>query len=221
MDRHTLRTLSPAVVAVALTIALLGAGQLVDASTGRAGKAPARGTSIQVMVELFRVALVDQETIRYRRDMRALDPRGPDTALADLMKGPSFLAGTPAIIHSTSWRYQEDGTVVLTYLAFGEGLAPRAEARPEVRTVRQRDLPQLGTTDPDKPRPPTIKYEDVLAHGLRHLALLARRTGNDAFAKRLGLRSRNFFASLEPEVAGEIRNGASYDRSGPDWGAPR
>ena len=106
-------------------------------------------------------------------------------------------------------------TVVLTYLAFGEGLAPNSGAQPEAHTVRRQDLPRIATTDPDTPSPPTIKDYDVLAHGLRHLALLARRTGNDLFTNRLGPRSRKFFASIQPEVPGEIRDGLPLDRAVP------
>jgi len=53
-------------------------------------------------------------------------------------------------------------------------------------------------------RTSSLAHLDVLAHGLRHLALLARRTGGDRFIERLSERSRKFFSSIEPEVAGEI-----------------
>jgi hypothetical protein len=81
---------------------------------------------------------------------------------------------------------------------------PSGGARKDARTIRQYALPGIGTTDPDKPRPPSLVHEDVLAHGLRHLALLARRAGGDRFVERLGERSRRFFSSSEPELAGEI-----------------
>ena len=116
-----------------------------------------------------------------------------------------FLVGTPAIVHSTSWRYENDGTVVLTYVAFGERITPKAETWGDVRTVAKAQLPDLGVTDPDHPRPKSIEHADVLSHGLRHLALLARRRGgNQAFIERLSERSRKFFSSIEPELAGEI-----------------
>jgi len=34
--------------------------------------------------------------------------------------------------------------------------------------------------------------------------MLARRSGGDRFAERLGERSRKFFSSIEPVLAGEI-----------------
>ena len=172
---------------------------------------PAAGTAraIRVVVELFQVGLVDADHLRYLRQEVVLDRRGPDSVVAELLQsgegGLPFLAGTPAIVHSTSWRYEKDGTVVLTYLAFGERIAPKVDTWRDVRTIAKAQLPDLGVTDPDHPRPKTIEHADVLSHGLRHLALLARRHGsNQAFAERLSERSRKFLGTIEPELAGEI-----------------
>jgi hypothetical protein len=162
----------------------------------------------RVVIELFQVTLGESASLRYVRRVAALDGRGPDATVAELLRGsaeaPSFFDGNPAIVHSTSWRYEEGGTVVLTYLAYGEKVKQATFARKDTRTILQKDLPGIGVTDPDKPRPPSLAHEDVLAHGLRHLALLARRAGGDKFALRLGERSRRFFSYIEPELAGEI-----------------
>jgi hypothetical protein len=77
-------------------------------------------------------------------------------------------------------------------------------ARKDDRTILIKDLPGIGMTDPDKPRPAVLAHVDVLAHGLRHLALLARRTGGDRFVERLSAGSHKFLGSIEPELAGEI-----------------
>jgi hypothetical protein len=166
------------------------------------------GPKVRVVIELFQVALVDGTSVRYLRRESVLDRRGPDKAVAGLLHGkggaPTFFAGAPLMVHSTSWRYEDSGAVVLTYLAYGEELNPTAGAQRDVQTIRTSALPGIGTTDPDKPRPPSLAHEDVLAHGLRHLALLARRAGGDRFVERLGECSRRFFSSIEPELAGEI-----------------
>jgi hypothetical protein len=202
MDRRwRLRSFVMAVVACSVGFACLAA-----AKTVRRRPAEHKPSTIKVMVELFQVALADDATVLYRRDERALDVRGPDDAVAALM--PS---AHPAIVHSTSWRFEAGGTVLLTYLAFFDG-AYTTSTMPEASAIRARDLPRIGTTDPDHPRPPTLQREEVLAHGLRHLALLARRTGGEAFASRLGVRSRKFFSSIEPEVAGQVR--PSYPSQG-------
>jgi hypothetical protein len=209
-------------LACALAIVPVLIGFTAQAKTGKSSPAnPQKARPVQVMVELFQVALLDGDKLRYLHRQGLLDTRGPDAVVAELLRGKtdvaSFFAKAPVIVHSTSWRFEDDGTVVLTYLAFGEA----ADSPPDrdVRTVAKADLPEIGTTDPDRPRPATLHHEDVLAHGLRHLALLARRTGGQAFARRLSMRERAFFTAIEPEIAGEIRDGRPAIPSMP--GAPR
>jgi hypothetical protein len=198
------RTLSLASLVLAAVVLLSDHGATAGDGVVVAEANPAP----KVVIELFEVALIDGASLRYVRRVAALDIRGPDGVVAELQRGsaesPSFFDGGPAIVHSTSWRYEAGGTVVLTYLAYGEKVNPSGVARKDARTIRRNALPGIGTTDPDKPRPPSLAHEDVLAHGLRHLALLARRAGGDRFVERLGARSRRFFSSIEPGLAGEI-----------------
>jgi hypothetical protein len=193
--------------ALTLLLASVGGPARADGKS-RAADGQKAPPDVRVRVELFQVALVDDGKLSYLRQEIALDARGPDAAVAQLQHGPGsvapFFEGAPAIVHSTSWRYESDGIVVLTYFAFGERLTNGAAKRAGVTTTKWRNLPGLGPTDPDKPRPPVLHHEDVLAHGLRHLALLARRAGNDRLADRLSKRSRTFFAAIEPEIAGQI-----------------
>ena len=98
---------------------------------------------------------------RVRREMLA-DGVHPD----DLALG---LAGltlcTPgALLHSTSWRY-ENGTLVLTYAALPDA-APADQTRPvDVDAM-------VVSTSPLVPSPCAIDLDAVAAHACRHLALL-------------------------------------------------
>ncbi len=73
------------------------------------------------------------------------------------------------VVHSTSWRQEADGVVMLTHLAV---VRPPAdvpdgfEERPVMRCP-------LARGDPTSP-PPHVEIEQVLEHALRHLAWLAR-----------------------------------------------
>jgi hypothetical protein len=195
-------------VALGTFLALACVGGLADGSGKARGAAgPDRTPAVRVVVELFQVVLLDQERLMFLRQEAPLDTRGPDVAVAELQRGGgpgSLLAEAAAIVHSTSWRFERDGTVVLTYLAFGERPSPSAPGRTGVQTMPWRKLPGLGPTDPDRPSPAVLRHEDVLAHGLRHLALLARRRDNDAFAARLTKAGKALFAAVEPEIAGKI-----------------
>ena len=103
-----------------------------------------------------------------------------------------------ALIHSTSWRWEPDGRIVLTYVAWvKEGtLGPAARSLPE--------LAAPGPVDPLRPRPANIRELDPLAHGLRHLAFLLRTSRDGAMARALGPPAVAAIQRLEPDVAGEL-----------------
>jgi hypothetical protein len=68
--------------------------------------------------------MINFDHLHANRSALVLGRRGPDALVAGLLGGgrdaPTFLSGTPLMVHSTSWRYEASGTVVLTYLAYGE-----------------------------------------------------------------------------------------------------
>lgn len=174
-----------------LALALL----LATAATGTAGQAAA---ATSVAVEVFTVGLAGDaaEAVWYRRDDGPLTGGADPT---DLARELGERAATRIVlIHSTSWRWEPDGRIVLTYLAWAADGHLRDGAQP---------LPQLappGPTDPLHPRPPEIRELDPLAHGLRHLAfLLANDAGGDV-ASALGPRATAALRALEPTVAGEL-----------------
>ena len=76
------------------------------------------------------------------------------------------LMGEPVLVHSTSWR-RARGAVVLSFVVVNaDGQAPQLVGVPILRA----DLARSGTTGAAK----TIAAAQVLEHGLRHLAWLAR-----------------------------------------------
>lgn len=168
---------------------------LAVAATATAGQ-PEATTSVEV--EVFTVGLAGDaaQAVWYRRDHGPLTGGADPTGLARDLGGRA--ADRIVLIHSTSWRWEPDGRIVLTYLAWAADGALGDGARP---------LPQLappGPTDPLHPRPPEIRELDPLAHGLRHLAfLLATDAGGDV-AKALGPRATAAVQALEPTVAGEL-----------------
>ena len=103
-----------------------------------------------------------------------------------------------ALIHSTSWRWEPDGRIVLTYVAWVKEstLGPAARSLPTLAAPRP--------VDPLRPRPPEIRELDPLAHGLRHLAFLLRTSRDGAMARALGPQATAALQKLEPDVAGEL-----------------
>jgi hypothetical protein len=159
-----------------------------------------------VAVEVFAVAF-DADGLLYWRDIQPLTRSGgvPENAVRALLAKHSRRSPSPTpvtrVIHSTSWRYEAPGQIVLTYLAC---VAPDGEPLPDAIHLRMDELPGLAPTDPLHPRPPVIRERDVLAHGLRHLALLMNREPEGELARALNPAGRMMLWRLNPTVAGQL-----------------
>ncbi len=165
---------------------------LVAASMAYA-EPPAAAPVTRVAVEVFSVGSGANDALLFARAEGELrdgaNPDGRARALAE---------GEVTLIHSTSWRWEPDGRIVLTYLAWArEGSLGRTARR----------LPKLippGPTDPLHPRPAEIRELDPLAHGLRHLSFLLRTSKDGAVATALGSRGVAALSRVEADVAGEL-----------------
>jgi hypothetical protein len=156
---------------------------------------PAAAT--RVAVEVFGVGLSGSADglVFTRREGPLENGENPDPRARQLAEesGPQIV-----LIHSTSWRWEPNGRIVLTYVAWvKEGTLGRAA----------RFLPKLaapGPVDPLRPRPAEIRELDPLAHGLRHLAFLLRTSRDGAMARALGPPGVAALQAIEPDVAGEL-----------------
>jgi hypothetical protein len=76
------------------------------------------------------------------------------------------LMGEPLLVHSTSWR-RARGSVILSFVVVNrDGQAPELAGIP----VRRAELARGGATS----APISVAYQQVLEHGLRHLAWLVK-----------------------------------------------
>jgi hypothetical protein len=151
-----------------------------------------------VSVEVFTVAVApaNGDGLMFTRSEGVLSGGiNPDQRARELA---AEATGQLRLIHSTSWRWERDGRIVLTYLAWAKdgSLAPGARQLPE--------LAPPGPTDPLHPRPPEIGELDPLAHGLRHLAFLLRTSSDNSVADALGPAICAQLLRIEPMVAGEL-----------------
>jgi hypothetical protein len=174
----------------ALTVALL-----LVACACAPGDHPQR---TEVTVEVFTVALAGEDhggLVFTRSEGRLVGGINPDQRARELA---AEATGELRLIHSTSWRWEPDGRIVLTYLAWAGdgGLAPGARPLPS--------LAPPGPTDPLHPRPAEIGELDPLAHGLRHLAFLLRTGTDGSVAEAIGPRACEELKRFEPAVAGEM-----------------
>ena len=156
---------------------------------------------MNVRFEIFVVAAAEGN-IRYRRSV--VDATGrekdPDEVVAEHLarNEPGCKA---RFVHSTSWRYEEDGVLILTYLVLVAALPPNLAGQEGFLNALPSDLP-VGRS-PTAPKPEAIREEHVLAHGLRHLALLEQEKG--ALTDHAGPHFAGALRSLAPVPAGRIR----------------
>jgi len=103
--------------------------------------------------------------------------------------------GDAAVLcHSTSWRQEGPSRLVLTYVLLPDSPGPGAE--------HYVPSPIVAATDPASPQPEEVEVENVLAHALRHLAMLSR---EDPTIRRL--------VPLEPPLWEAIRQAAVTART--------
>ncbi|GIH23506.1 hypothetical protein Aph01nite_18160 [Acrocarpospora phusangensis] len=124
---------------------------------------PERGL-VPLSVEILALRVDEAGRWRYRRLVTALrDGETPDEAVRRHVGVAADDQAT--VVHSTSWRYQPKGRLVLTYAVCPDpDPLASAEELTEFRLAR-------GST-PAAPSPDDVQVENVAAHALRHLAHL-------------------------------------------------
>ncbi len=154
---------------------------------------------MKVWIELFRVSFEGPEvcykTTRIDATARGCDP---DDLVAEHLRSSGLLPQERAFVHSTSWRYEGPANLVLTYLALGEG---PPELAPGTRRADLRAIALPPSADACRPRPAEIREEHVLAHGLRHLALLEQQRSAVAAASASFAQA---LAGYDPGPAGRL-----------------
>jgi len=161
---------------------------------------------MKVRLEIFLATLVGDTTVRYvvhRHDITH-KPRNPDDLVLDLTfnanAGPVTISKKNCYIHSTSWRYERDGTIVLTYFVYSD----RMEFRDGVGSVlKLEDVSITVSEDATRPRPAVLMEEQIVAHGIRHLSYLAK-TNNRNLLDVISAESLRRFKAMESLLAGKF-----------------
>jgi hypothetical protein len=146
------------------------------------------------VVEVVLLSAVDDE-LHFR--VRRADQR--DAAPDSVARSLAGLTG-PALLHSTSWRY-ERRRIVLTYVALPD--RPGTAATAPVRS------PIASSLDPLRPAPAAVRPDEVAAHACRHLAFLS---ATDPVVRQVASELPELWElidAFEPAVAGVLASNAS------------
>lgn len=99
------------------------------------------------------------------------------------------VVGPPVLVHSTSWR-RDHGAVVLTFVVvIDDALVGVMDSAP----IGRSELARSEATG----APPSVGHEQVIEHGLRHMAWLA--VDDPVVASQLSAGWRSVLASYVPE----------------------
>ncbi|WP_326641657.1 hypothetical protein OG884_02415 [Streptosporangium sp. NBC_01755] len=119
---------------------------------------------VPVSVEILLLRADPAGAWRYRRIVTSLD-RGENPDQAVRRAGGLTAEATSTVVHSTSWRYQPEGQVVLTYAVCPDPAA-------HLPAIALTDFQLVRGSAPSAPSPEHLQVENVVAHALRHLAFL-------------------------------------------------
>ena len=162
---------------------------------------------MKIFLEIFIATLASGESIAYTKrniDITG-DIRDPDEIVNEIIQNSldvSRMVRTNAyIVHSTSWRYESDGSLLLTYMVYSEQLNFTGNNH---RLLNVRDVRMPSSRDSLRPRPHRIEEEHVVVHGMRHLSFLLLNACDGLSADKLGPQSRSFLSTLAVSLAGKI-----------------
>jgi hypothetical protein len=158
---------------------------------------------VKVRIEVFVCAQEKAAAVRYHRQARDIkrSSQDPDDVVSEIIADIGIdRHNTLKFSHSTSWRFEPDTGLVLTYIVWVSGAL---NTTLPTRLVYPQNISLPEGAGPFNPRPLKLREVDVLVHGLGHLRyLLDKRRNPDVVAALDNPEAAAFFTLLRPEVAG-------------------
>ena len=161
---------------------------------------------MKIILEIFYMRVVG-ERLRYQRKEVNLSRKGgdPDELIWSRIRQEHPEPHDEEeehefIVHSTSWRYERPGKIVLTYAAYSDEL--------EFEKGKSRSIPlrSLGTIK-QKPREPRSRAElqkKVVSHAMRHIAFLIQTDKQDEFEHAVNPKTSQVFKKIWVSLAGKV-----------------
>lgn len=122
----------------------------------------------EVQVEVMMLSVLDGDRLGWRVAAGRLPAGCHPDARARELAGLGARIPTATVVHSTSWR-RAAGGLILTYAVLPDPHPGQGVVRPVPP-----GLEVACSADAAAPTPAVVRIEDVLAHALRHLSLVAR-----------------------------------------------
>jgi hypothetical protein len=161
---------------------------------------------MKTILEIFYVRIVGQ-SIRYQRRMADLSKRGgnPDAMIRSMIREKREVDSGKVreqefIVHSTSWRYERSGKIMLTYVAYSDELEFEKGMFKSLSLKKLRTIKKASR----KPRSQTELQNKVVSHAMRHIAFLIQAGDQDDFKSALTPETVQVFETIWGNLAGEV-----------------
>lgn len=163
-------------------------------------------TSMKTTLEIFYVRIIGKQ-VRYRRKEVNLNRKGsdPDALIwSRIRQGHSDPHPQDEehefIVHSTSWRCERPGKIILTYVAYSD------ELEFEKGKWKRLPLKSLRTITKKSHKPPSRAEVEkrVVSHAMRHLAFLVQTEKQAEFERALNAETIKAFEKLWVSLAGQV-----------------
>lgn len=133
---------------------------------------------MEALIEIFFVKISGENVLYKKHAKKFLGNNDPNLEVINIWLdeycGSMMELHEKCVVHSTSWRYDEDGSLILTYLFYSEFLRFGGS---DFKIIQFEDLHFPHEFGHEIMGSEYTKEENVLAHGLRHLGLLIKFNG--------------------------------------------
>ncbi len=158
---------------------------------------------MQHLLEILLTKFVDQKILFHRTELDiSQQSDNPDelVLLAVQKFSPQIINRQRLISHSTSWRYVEGGKTIITYVVYSDDFVFDEK---EISNLDFSAIKIIESGDASKPSPNNIQIENVVSHGIRHLAFLVVNNPG-LYSSVINPASYSSFQEIDQSLAGKI-----------------
>jgi hypothetical protein len=157
---------------------------------------------VQFYLEIFFTKIIEEEVLYYKyiENVSQIND-DPDNLVTKYLISTFPDISDNYIVHSTSWRYDNKGKIILTYVVYSDDLDFQTL---KTQHINIHHLKNSEATNLKKPRPIELNEKDVISHGMRHFSFLIRKDKKNKFKKILLKNTYKIFHQLDEEISGAI-----------------
>lgn len=160
---------------------------------------------MDLYLEIF-FSKIDGDRIAYTKNLVKItdEASNPDALVFQILQQDfPHLALNPQdlLIHSTSWRFEQQAKLIITYLVYSEKLC-LAQQKSSVLSIDS--LAVAKSDNPKVPRPALLEEHHIISHAFRHLSFLAKNDPTVGTVLGSNQTTLGIFARIDSAVAGGL-----------------